>query len=53
MQQLPRDHKVVGARRGMPLVRRPDGQLLRVQPNGRLAATDLIKSVQSYLEVRG
>lgn len=53
MEKLPEDHKVVSARDGSPIVRRPDGQMLRVQPNGRLTRADLIDRVQSYLHVYG
>ena len=49
--KLPEEYRVVGARNGSPLVRRPDGQLLRVQPNGQLAATTLVQSVESYLQL--
>ena len=45
------DHKVIGEREGSPLLERPDGRLACVQPNGRLAATTLVSSVQSYLRV--
>jgi hypothetical protein len=51
LQTLPEDYKVVGAVRGVPLVESPTGQTLRLQPNGRLAATALIERVQSYLHV--
>lgn len=44
-------HKVVGDRSGSPIVQAEDGQLLLVQPNGRVAATTLIDRVQSYLHV--
>jgi hypothetical protein len=47
MEKLPADHKMVSARDGSPVVRRPDGRLLRIQPNGRLAAMTLIERVQS------
>jgi hypothetical protein len=53
VQQLPHGHEFVGTRQGMPLLRRADGRLLRVQPDGRLAEARLIKSVRHYLEVRG
>ena len=43
----------VYAGRGAPIVRRGDGQLFRVQPNGRLAATIRVERVQSYLDVYG
>jgi hypothetical protein len=53
MEKLPDDHTLVSARNGAPIVRGPDGQLLRVQPDGRLAATISVERVQSYLHVHG
>lgn len=44
-------HQLVGARNGSPIVQGQDGQLLLLQPNGRLAATTLIQRVQSYLHI--
>jgi hypothetical protein len=52
MEKLPNGHKVVNARHGAPTVRRSDGQLFRVQPNGSLAATIRVERVKSYLDVR-
>jgi hypothetical protein len=43
MEKLPEGHKVVSIRDGAPIVRRPDGRLSRVQPNGRLAATTRVE----------
>ncbi len=53
MEKLPEGHKMVNSRHRAPIVRRSDGQLFRVQPNGRLAAKVRIESVQSYLDVHG
>jgi hypothetical protein len=53
MEKLPEGHKTVKARHGAPTVRRSDGQLFRVQSNGRLTASIRIESVQSYLDVHG
>ena len=53
METLPEDHKVVNTRHGAPTVRRSDGQLFRMQPNGRLAATIRVERVKSYLDVDG
>ena len=53
MEKLPEGHKMVNARHGAPTVRRSDGQLFRVQPNGRLTASIRVESVQSYLDVHG
>ena len=36
--ELPEDFRVVGVDGGAPLVRKPNGQIVRVQPNGRLVA---------------
>jgi hypothetical protein len=36
--ELPEDYQVVGADRRAPLVRKPSGQILRIQQNGRLSA---------------
>jgi hypothetical protein len=49
LETLPDDYRVVNARDGVPIVESPTGQILRLQPNGRLAATTLVGSVQSYL----
>ncbi len=51
LAELPDDHRVVGARKGSPIVERPDGRLLCVQPNGRLAAAALVQKAQSYLDM--
>ncbi len=53
LEQLPRGHRVVGSRAGSPLVRQPNGRLLQVTPDGRLAAAAMVKRVQSYLDVNG
>jgi hypothetical protein len=52
LETLPDDYKVVSARDGSPIVESPTGQTLRLQSNGRLAATDLVQRVQSYLRVQ-
>ena len=36
--ELPEDYRVVGADGSAPLVRKPTGQVLRIQQNGRLTA---------------
>ena len=36
MAELPEDHRVVGVDHSAPLVRKPSGQILRMQQNGRL-----------------
>jgi hypothetical protein len=51
MEQLPEGHKLVSTRSGAPIVRRPDGRLLRLQPNGRFVTTISVERVQSYLRL--
>jgi hypothetical protein len=53
IERLPDDHTVVSTRRGVLIVRRPNGQMLRVQPSGHVAATIRVERVQSYLDVHG
>ncbi|MEA2314744.1 MAG: hypothetical protein QOI03_1436 [Solirubrobacteraceae bacterium] len=53
IEQLPRGHKLVGTRQGAPLVRQPNGRLVRVQRDGRLASAWPVQRVQSYLDVFG
>ena len=48
---LPDGHTVVGEKEGSPLVERPDGRLVCLQPNRRLATTTLVARVQSYLHL--
>jgi hypothetical protein len=50
--KLPPNYRIIAAQRRFPVVRRPDGQRLLVQPNGRLVASPL-EPVQSYLRVEG
>jgi hypothetical protein len=38
MAQLPEDYRVVGVERRTPLVRKPSGQIVRIQQNGRMTA---------------
>jgi hypothetical protein len=52
LETLPDDYKVVNALDGTPIVESPTGQTLRLQPNGRLAATTSVKGVESYLHVQ-
>jgi hypothetical protein len=53
MQKLPADYKVVNARDGVVVLRRADGQLLRMQPDGHLAHNLRVERVQDYLHVHG
>jgi hypothetical protein len=53
MEKLPDDYEVVSSSHGVAILRRPDGQLLRMQPDGRLASTISIERVQTYLHVHG
>ena len=38
MAELPEDYRVVGVERRTPLVRKPSGQIIRIQQNGRVTA---------------
>ena len=38
MTELPENYRVVGADHRAPLVRKPTGQIIRIQQNGRLTA---------------
>jgi hypothetical protein len=53
MERLPEGHVVLSTRKGVAVVRRPDGRLMRLQPDGRLAGMIRIERVQSYLHVHG
>jgi len=39
--ELPEDYRVVGVDRAAPLVRKPNSQIVRIQPNGRLIAATI------------
>jgi hypothetical protein len=41
ISELPEDYRVVGVDRTAPLVRKPNGQIMRIQPNGRLIAATI------------
>jgi hypothetical protein len=41
MAELPEDYRVVGVDHNAPLVRKPTGQILRIQQNGRLTAATI------------
>jgi hypothetical protein len=52
MERLPPGTVVVSTRAGIAIVRRPDGQVLRIKPDGHLLANGLrVERVQSYLHV--
>lgn len=51
LSELPEDNFIVGEREGEPVVKRPDGRLICVQPDGKLALTTRVLSAQSYLDV--
>ncbi len=53
MKRLTEGHVVLSTRRGVAIVRRPDGRLMRLQPDGRLAGMIRVERVQSYLHVQG
>ena len=38
MAELPEDYRVVGVERRTPLLRKPSGQIIRIQQNGRVTA---------------
>ena len=38
MAELPEDYRVVGVERRTPLVRKPSGQIICIQQNGRMTA---------------
>ena len=52
LERLPDDHRVVGRRRDSPIIERPDGQIMRVQPNGRLVVTTSVQVARSYLDMQ-
>jgi hypothetical protein len=41
MAGLPEDYRVVGVERRTPLVRKPTGQIIRIQQNGRMTAATI------------
>ena len=41
LEELPDDYRVVGVDRRAPLVRKPNGQVVRIQQNGRLIAATI------------
>jgi hypothetical protein len=53
IEKLPADYKVVNSRDGVVVLRRGDGQLLRMQPDGRLAHNLRVERIQDYLHVHG
>jgi hypothetical protein len=53
IEKLPADYKVVNTWHGVVVLRRADGQLLRMQPDGRLAHDVRVERVQDYLHVHG
>ena len=53
LETLKEGHVVVSNRRGVAVVRQPDGRLLRIQPDGRLSGMLRVERVQSYLHVFG
>ena len=46
MAELPEDYRVVGVERRTPLVRKPTGQIIRIQHNGRLTAAPIAGEAQ-------
>jgi len=51
MLELPEDHMIMSLRRRTPIVRQPDGELLRLRTSGDLVTVAPVESVQSYLDV--
>jgi hypothetical protein len=43
MDELPEDYRVVGVHHSAPLVRKPTGQIIRIQQNGRLSAATMVE----------
>jgi hypothetical protein len=41
MAEMPEDYRVVGVEHRTPLVRKPTGQIIRIQQNGRLTAATI------------
>ena len=41
MAELPENYRVVGVERRTPLVRKPTGQIIRIQQNGRVTAATM------------
>jgi len=41
MAELPEDYRAVGVERRTPLVRKPTGQIIRIQQNGRVTAATM------------
>jgi hypothetical protein len=41
MAELPEDYRVVGVERRRPLARKPSGQIIRIQQNGRMTAATI------------
>jgi hypothetical protein len=53
IETLPDDHRLVRVRGRAPIVRRPDGELLRIDPSGRVLPECPVAPVRSYLHVGG
>lgn len=53
VEQLPADHEVLSLQGRAPIVRSPDGQLLRIRPSGRFVDAMPVEPVRSYLHLNG
>ena len=53
MERLPAGHELVSVQGRAPIVRQPDGQLLRIRPSGRLVEAMHVVQVRSYLHLNG
>ncbi len=51
LRELPPDYKIIAARKGCQVVRRPDGQRLLLHASGGLTTFAPPQRVQSYLHV--
>jgi hypothetical protein len=51
MERLPPDHEVVSVQGRAPIVRQPDGRLLRIRPSGRVVDSMPVERVRSYLHL--
>ena len=53
MAELPEDYRVVGVERKAPLVRKPTGQIIRIQQDGRLTRSALADQTSARHRLTG
>jgi hypothetical protein len=53
IEKLPNGFRIVNKTLNEVTVRQPDGRLLRIQRDGRLAPSLRVERVQAYLQVHG